>query len=122
MSAVQHDLGQLTGDVVFGTGVLLGDRRPDTDRRSRNVLPDEHFGSSFRRVQSQQLAIGGADSLEKIEDFQRVQIVHRLPSMLLQVAYALLGLCERGIKLKLALRRNLFLRGGLVEGGKLVMD
>lgn len=96
---------QFCGDVVLITCVILGYRRPDADWRRREVLPDEHLGTAFARVQTQELAVCWADSLEEVENSQGVQILHGLAKMLINFGVVGLRLGEGFLEL------NLFFRG-----------
>lgn len=46
----EHDLSQLHRQVILVRGSILSDRRPDTDRRNRDILPNIFLGSSEVRV------------------------------------------------------------------------
>jgi len=61
-------------------------------------LPDEHLRSALGRVHAQKLAIAWCDHLEEIQNPERVQIIHRLFHMLIQICIILFRLLERFLK------------------------
>ncbi len=120
-SGVQNDLRQLAGDVVFIAGILLCNRRSDTNGRGRNILPEKHLGSALCGIKAKDLAICWADAFEELQNLQGIQIVHCLSGVLLQIGGISLGVFEGRIKHNLALRRDLPLGRRFVVGDKLVV-
>ena len=53
----EHDLRKFDGKVIFVRRPVLGYRRPNSDGRDRNILPDELLRSSEIRSQAKELTV-----------------------------------------------------------------
>ena len=88
------NVSQLGSEIILGARGFLGNRRADTNWRSRNELPDEHFRSTFGRIHTQKLAVAWRDHLEEVQDSEWIQIIICLLHMLFEICVILLRLIE----------------------------
>ena len=85
-------------------------------------MPQKHFGPAFSGIHAQELTVGRADLLEKVQNSKGIQILKGLSHVLFQITNMLLGRRKGIIKLDLA-GWWLFLLGcGFVKSHELVMD